>query len=289
MSAMLAIVWLLIVNTLAPVSALARAQPPARCRGDRRHGIVLAPEGTPVSAGTVVIQSGIGRTTASIERTGRFRFVPARSGLHQILVSVPGLAPYRVTATVPASRSLRLPVIRLAPAAYLRVRLVSAAGEPISVSQFVRRRSFDVSGNPISDGPDDRISDPADSDGAIAIGPLLRGITTLAVDHPLFAQTRLPDLNFDGVAKVVEGGTIFIQQPGAVLHVDLLDGSGAPVPDHEVYLEDSLPRSPLLFRPVRTNRQGRAAFDRLAAGRIVCGRRRSSAAAIRRSCPQRVS
>ena len=89
---------------------------------------------------------------------------------------------------------------------------------------------------------------------------------TVAVDMPLFAQTRLPDLNFGDAARIVDGGTVVIQQPGGVLHVDLVDGTGAAVPEHDVYLEDARPRSPLAFRPIRTNQQGRASFDRLAAG-----------------------
>jgi hypothetical protein len=36
---------------------------------------------------------------------------------------------------------------------------------------------------------------------------------------------------------------------------------------HEVNIDDPRPRSPLVFRPVRTNQQGRATFDRLAPGR----------------------
>jgi hypothetical protein len=126
----------------------------------------------------------------------------------------------------------------------------------------------------------DRISDPADDDGASTIGPLPRGIMTLAVDMPPFAQTRLPDLNLGGAAKDVEGGTIVLQQPGAALHVDLVDGTGAPVPEHDVLLEDTLPRSPLVFRPVRTNQQGRATFDRLPRDDTACGRRRWSGAPI---------
>jgi len=254
-----------VVGLLLSASATALAQLPVAV-DPGVIGYVLGPEGTPVSSGTVVIQSDFTRTTGSIDRTGRFRVVPLRAGFHQVLVSVSGLAPYRMTVTVPASRFLRLPVIRLAPAAYFRVRFVTPAGEPINTPPLLRR-SFDASGNPIPDAPTERISDPADNDGAVLIGPLPRGITTLAVDHPVFARTRLPDLNFDGVAKIVEGGTVVLQQPGAVLDVDILDGAGAPVPAHEVHLEDALPRSPLVFRPVRTNQQGRATFDRLAAGR----------------------
>jgi hypothetical protein len=260
MSALLTILLLLLVDAQAPAPATPRAQPPV-VEEVGVTGYVLAPDGTPVSVGTVVSDT---RTTASIDRAGRFRLVTPRSGVQQLLVSVPGLAPYRLTMTVPASRSQRLPVIRLAPAAYFRVRFVSAAGEPIT-APLLRRRLFDVTGNPISDGPDDRVS--SDNGGTISIGPLPRGIMTLAADNPLFAQTRLPDLKFDGGATDIDGGTIVIQQPGAVLHVDVIDGTGAPLRNHDVSLEDALPLSPLVFRPVRTNQQGRATFDRLAAGR----------------------
>jgi Carboxypeptidase regulatory-like domain len=267
MSALLAILLPLLVNILAPASATPRAQPPD-VQEPAVTGYVLSPEGTPVSEGTVVIQSDIGRTTvtASIDRTGRFRAVTTRSGLHHVLVSVPGLAPYRVAVTVPASRSLRLPVIRLEPASYFRVRFVTAAGEAIATPPLPRRL-FDVRGDPFAGGLGDRISERIDTDGAIALGPLPRGIMTLAADHPFFARTRLPDVNVDGATTIVDAGTIVLQQPGAVLHVDILDGTGAPVPEHDVSLEDVLPRSPLVFRPVRTNQQGRATFDRLAAGR----------------------
>jgi carboxypeptidase family protein len=265
MSALRASLLLLLVIALAAASAATRAQQ----RVEQEPGVsgyVLAPDGTPVSGGTVATQSpGIVPTTTPIDRTGRFRVVPTRSGVHQLLVSVPGLTPYRVTVTVPPSRFLRLPVIRLAPATFFRVRLVSPAGEPITAPQL-RRRSFDLSGQPIVDGLGDRTSESADNDGTIMIGPLPRGIMTVAVDAPLFAQTRLPDLSFGGATTMVDGGTIVIQQPGGVVHVDLVDETGAAVPDHEVYLEDARPRSPLAFRPVRTNQQGRASFSRLAAG-----------------------
>jgi carboxypeptidase family protein len=264
MSALLAILLLLVVDTLAPMSATLRAQLPSVVEEVGVTGYVLAPDGTPVPGGTVVVSGG-SRTTAAIDRMGHFRLVSG-SGLRQILVSVPNLTPYRLAVTVPASRSLRLPVIRLSPAAYLRVRFVSPAGEPIT-APLLRRRSFDMSGNSIADGLDERVLNTAGNDGAFAIGPLPRGIMALAVDNPLYAQTRLPEVKFDGVAKDIEGGTIVIEQPGAVLHVDLVDETSAPVPEHLVSIEDALPRSPLGFRPVRTNQQGRATFERLASGR----------------------
>jgi hypothetical protein len=257
---------LLLANALATVFAATGAQPRRVIEEPSVSGYVLAPDGTPVSGGTVIAQSGSVSTTASIDSTGRFHLVLMRWGSHQLLVSVPGLAPYRVTVTVPDSRSLRLPVIRLAPGAYFRVRLVTPAGEPIIAPQL-HRRLFDASGKPILDGLSDRMSDAIDNDGATTIGPLPGGIMTLAVDMPLFAQVRLPDVNFGDATKIVDGGTITIQQPGAVLHVDVLDGTGARVPNHEVYIDDARPRSPLVFRPVRTNQQGRATFDRLATGR----------------------
>ena len=243
-----------------------RAQSPRDIDDPGITGYVITPDGTPVSDGTVIALSIGSRTTASVDRTGRFRLVTMRSGPHELVVSVPGLAPYRAMVAVPASRSMRLPVIHLAPAGYFRVRLLSAAGETITAPQF-RRRFFDVSGNAISDALGDPIVERVDDEGAIVIGPLPRGIMTLAVDNRFFAQTRLPEVNFNGTAKFLDGGTIVIQQPGEVLNVDVVDEAGAPVPDHEVHIDDTLPRSPLSFRPLRTNRQGRATFDRLAAGR----------------------
>src|SRR5690349_5514514 len=93
-----------IVTTLASAAAILRAQPARDAEEIGVTGFALAPDGTPVSEGSVVTDSG--RLTASIDRTGRFRLIPTRSGLFQILVSVPGLAPYRLTVTVPVSRSV---------------------------------------------------------------------------------------------------------------------------------------------------------------------------------------
>src|SRR3954470_14867704 len=121
----------LLVNALAAVSVALGAQPQPAGQEPCVSGYVLAPDGTPVSGGTVVARSGSVTTTQSIDRAGRFRLVPARSGPHEFLVNVPGYVAYRLAITVPQSRCLRLPVIRLAAGAYFRVRLVSAAGEPI--------------------------------------------------------------------------------------------------------------------------------------------------------------
>lgn len=256
---------LLLVNVAMLMSTATDARPQASVEDPGVSGYVLTPDGAPVSGGMVIARLGMVSSTASIDPTGRFRVVPARSGVHQFVVSVPGLAPFRFMVTVPPSRSLRLPVIRLSAGASFRVRLVSAGGEPILAPQF-HRRQFDARGGPIADALGDQPSDPSDNDGAVTIGPLPRGIMTLAVDMPFFAQTRLPDVNVADSTRNMDGGTIVIQQPGAVLNVDVVDGAGAAVPNHVVLIEDPRPRSPLVFPPERTNPQGRATFDRLAAG-----------------------
>lgn len=259
---------LLLVTALLPASVATRAQPQRAAEELGLSGYVLAPDGTPVSSGSVVIQPpGFGPTasTTSIDRTGRFRLVPDTPGDHQLSVTVSGLAPYRVSVNVPPSRTLKLPVIRLSPATYFRVRFASAAGEPIA-SPLIRRQSLDTSGAPFSRPLDDRVPDQIDSEGTITIGPLPRGITTMALDMPLLAQTRLPDLIVTGSDALLDAGTVIVQ-PGAVLHVDVFDATGAPRPGHDVSLEDASPLSPLFLRPARTNQQGRATFDRLGKGR----------------------
>src|SRR5262249_43971907 len=253
---------LLLGTALLPAPA---ATQPANGAGDPGvSGSVLAPDGTPVSGGNVFIQYLSAPTMASVDETGRFRVVPSVPGVHQMVVSVPGFAPYRVSVAVPRSRTLKLPLIHLASATYFRVRFVSAAGEPI-LSPQLRRRSFDARG-PIPPMPDDHIPDRVDSDGTITVGPLPRGLTTLVLDTPPLAQTRLPDLYVTGEKPLLAGGTVVVQ-PGGVLQVDVEDEAGLPVAQHLVFVEDVRPLSPLVLMPVRTNQQGRATFERLSAGR----------------------
>src|SRR5689334_23224210 len=104
---------LLLVNVVILLSTTTGAWPQAGADDSGVTGYVLAPDGMPVSGGTIIAQSGMISSTAPIDQTGRFRMAPARSGAQQFVVSVPGLAPFRFVATVPPSRSLRLPVIRL--------------------------------------------------------------------------------------------------------------------------------------------------------------------------------
>ena len=257
-----ALLVLLLVNALLPASAATEPQRVAEEPGV--SGYVLAPDGTPVSRGSVVIQQPGARSTTSIDGAGRFRIVPSTPGPHQIVVSVPDFAPYRVNVAVPPSRTLTLPTIRLSRATYFRVRFVSAAGEPILFPRL-RRQSYDARGQVFAQ-PDDRITDKTDSDGTITIGPLPRGMTTVALDAPPLPQTRLPNLYVTGETELLSGGTVVVQ-PGAVLEVDVVDESGAPVAQHDVFIEDARPLSPLFFVPVLTNQEGRARFEHLSAGR----------------------
>jgi hypothetical protein len=82
MSILLASFVLPLVYAVAPVSAATGAQPQPVVEEPGVSGYVLAPDGTAVSGGMVVAQSGFVSTTGSIDRTGRFRLIPARSGLH---------------------------------------------------------------------------------------------------------------------------------------------------------------------------------------------------------------
>jgi len=227
-------------------------------------GYVLAPGDVPVSGGTVMSASAWMSASTTIDRSGRFRIPAERAGVFRVTVSVQGFAPYRFRVTLPASRTLRLPVIHLEPATYFRVRFVSPAGEPIT-APVIWHLSFDGSGAPLLEASDAPTIEP-DADGATRIGPLPHGTTTQALDTPGYAQTRIPNVSVTGAEPLLDGGTIVVQ-PGSTLHVDVLDGSGKPVPDHVVLLEDLLPLSPLRLPTLTTNAEGRVTFERLAAGR----------------------
>src|SRR5262249_40027600 len=163
MSRRAAIPWLLFLIAVMTLSRTTGAQPPRGVVEIGVSGYVLAPDGSPVSSGTVVAMAALGSTTTSIDGAGRFRLVPTRYGSHQFVVSAPGFVPYRITVLVPDSKSLRLPVIRLAGGAHFRVRLVTPSGEPILTPQL-RRRLFDRGGVPLFDGAGDRSADQADND-----------------------------------------------------------------------------------------------------------------------------
>ena len=251
------------LSIAALLTASASAQP-QRPEGAGLSGYVLAPGGMPVSGGSVVLVAARTHAVAPIGPDGRFRIEAPATGPHELHVSVPDLAPHRVGVTVPQSRTLQLPVIRLSAPTYFRVRLVTAAGEPIG-SQSLRRQSFDATGMPFSGPLEHLYADAVDADGIISIGPLPHGITVMSVDAPGLARTRLRDLHVDGDAPLIEGGTVVVE-PGGILRVEVVDANGAPVPAHNIILEDVRPFAPIVIPAARTDAQGRAAFDRLAAG-----------------------
>ena len=241
-----------------------RAVPPAAVEPGIT-GLVLAPDGAPVTQGNVMVMtSPNARVNAAIDRTGHFRIVPDTLGLQRLFISVPGYAPYRANVTVPPSRTMALPDITLLEATYFHARFVTAEGEPLPAGGM-RRRSIDSDGASIPD-PLGHVREQLETDGSITIGPLPPGRTLMAFDRPAFAQTRLRDVNATGAKQLIEGGTITID-PGAQLHVDVLDGGGQPVPRHDVWIEDAVQPSPLSFMAVKTDAQGRAVFERLASGR----------------------
>jgi len=255
-----------IVLAVCVGSAPPAAQQPRPADDIGLRGSVTTHEDAPVSSGTVALQSAESSSVinASIDREGHFRAVTTASGMHWLTITVPGFAPHRVNVIVPASRRVTLPPIQLPVPTYFRAQFVNANGD-IIVSPRLRGRSQDA-GDVRLLVFDSQGLTQIESDGSIVVGPLRRGLTTLALDMPMLAQTRLPDITIDGTDDVIDGGVITIQ-PGSVFHVDVVDGTGAPIANHLVSIEDVLPFSALSFQPARTDRQGRATFDRLAAGR----------------------
>ena len=231
-------------------------------------GSVLKPDGTPVPGGRVILARSLAnRSTATIDRTGHFKMALEAEGPFQLWVVMPGLAPYRMNLIVPPTHTIKLPPIHLSPATYFRARFVTADGETI-MSPTIRRRTVDAIGAAWT-VPDEPAGDQIDTDGTVTIGPLQRGITSMAVDVPPLARLRLDDVVVPvkkGKEDVIDAGAIVVPR-GAVLLADIVDESGAPVPAHDVSLEDSAPRSPLSFDGAKTNAQGRVTFERLGPGR----------------------
>jgi hypothetical protein len=228
-------------------------------------GRVLSHDGSAVTAGSVTLLMSItGRVDAAIDRRGQFRVVPDGTGPRQLFISVPGHAPYRAIVHVPSSRAMALPDIMLSDATYFRARFATADGEQLAASAL-KLRSIDSDEGSILD-PFGHLQQRGELDGTLTIGPLPAGRTLMAFDRPGYAQTRLRDVNVNGKQDLIDGGTITIA-PGAQLNVDVVDAKGQAVPRHDVWLQDASQPSPLSFPMVRTNEEGRAVFDRLAAGR----------------------
>jgi hypothetical protein len=256
---------LVTVLLLLPIAPASRAAQPAATREAGITGRVLTPDGTPVTQGNVTLMTfPTNRVSAAIDRTGHFRILPDAQGWRRLFISVPGFAPYFANVTVPSSRTMALPDIKLHEASYFHARFVTSDGEPLAAGGL-RRRAIDRDGVTIPD-PLEHVREQVEPDGSITVGPLPVGRILMAFDRPPFAQTRLRDIDVNGTKKIIEGGTIPIA-PGAQLHVEVVDGAEKPVPKHEVWIEDAALPTLLSFQPVRTNEQGRAVFDRLASGR----------------------
>jgi hypothetical protein len=90
----------------------------------------------------------------------------------------------------------------------------------------------------------------------------------MALDAPPHARTRLRDVSVSGASPLIEGGTITVH-PGTRLEVEVVDGAGAPVAGHDVFLTDPAPLSPITFQPMKTDQLGRVSFDRLAPGQYA--------------------
>jgi len=228
---------------------------------------VLTSESHPVSSGTVSIQSFGSERQVTIDSNGRFRFEGLAPGLYDMHVSVPRLMAHRLKIGISSPGRLALQPIKLFPAAYVRVRLLSPTGEPITWPR-VFRDSFNINGSRIPEKPEDWVPGGVDADGTTTVGPLPRGITVLTSDTPPFARKRLRDVRITGESPLVDLGTVTLE-PGSTLNVQVLDGAGAPVPGHEVFLDDGVAFSPLWLPPVRTDARGRVTFDRLGSGRYT--------------------
>jgi hypothetical protein len=256
---------LVTVALLLPIAAALRAAQQGATPDAGITGRILTPDGAAVTQGNVTLLTvPSNRVNAAIDRTGHFRILPDGQGWHRLFISVPGFAPHLANVTVPSSRTMALPDITLQEPTYFHARFVSAEGEPLPAGGL-RRRSIDRNGFTILD-PLDHVREQVEADGSITIGPLPAGRMLMAFDRLPFAQTRLRDVDVNAAKKTIEGGTITIG-PGTQLQVEIVDGAAKPVARHDVWLEDAIQPSPLWFQSVKTNEQGRAIVDRLAAGR----------------------
>ena len=79
----------LLVDVVMLMFTATGAQPQSGMEDPGVSGYVLSPDGAPVSGGMVIARFGMVSSSVSIDSTGRFRVVPARSGVHQFVVSAP--------------------------------------------------------------------------------------------------------------------------------------------------------------------------------------------------------
>lgn len=251
---------LLVVQALWLSSAASAQTPAAEAPGV--YGIVLTAEGVPVSEGALTLRA-LGETvTGTIDRTGRFHLPGLRAPNADLIVRVPGHAPYRAVLALSTAAVIKLPAIYLWPATYYRARFVGELGELLAPRLTTVTTTPD--GGVVPLGSEQTI----DADGAVIVGPLPLGRTQLSADAPPLAVTRLPDVGVSGEHATLDGGTIVLR-PGATVHVVLVDGNGTPLRAHRVTLADVAPLSPLGVQNTVTDAEGRATFARVGTGRFV--------------------
>jgi hypothetical protein len=261
---------LLVAVILLSIAPAPRAAQPTVADEPGITGEVRSPGGSPVTGGSVALMTvSIYKIVATIDRTGHFRIVPDSQGPQRLFIAVPGFAPYRAIVSPPSSRRMTLPPITLTEATYVRVRFVTVDGDLLGPGGL-RRISLDNDGVLIPD-PLNHTRQEVSSDGTVTIGPLPPGRMMWGFDLPPLATTplsptRLPDITIGDNGQVIDRGTIAIQ-PATQLHVDVLDGKGQPVPQHNVSIDDAIQPSPLSYQSVLTDAKGRATFSRLGRGR----------------------
>jgi len=163
------------------------------------------------------------------------------------------------------------------------VRLVSAGGETSSCPA-VPFGGVDARGGRSRTSLGANIRIQRTTTAPSTIGPLLRGIMTLAVDMPLRADAlaRYECRGLD--EKNMDAEPSFIQQP-ARCQVDVVDGAGAPLRNHASFHRDPRPRIAMVSpeangicrtRDVRPMARARPRIDDgRGPVRRVCGSRRT--------------
>jgi hypothetical protein len=228
-------------------------------------GYVLTPDWLPVSSGTVVLKSVFSERVVSIGADGRFRLDGVNpGGPHDLSVSAPGLITRRLQVMVPHTGLLILPPVQLSAGSYLRMQVVAPSRQPLESARVIGQ-SYDLSGARIPERAGESLPFAVEPNGRLTIGPLPPGMFVSALEAPPFARMRLRDVHVTG-ERLLDFGTV-VAQEGAELNVEVVDGTGEPVPNHEVYLEEGTALSPLWSPPVRTDATGRATFTRVASGR----------------------
>jgi hypothetical protein len=227
-------------------------------------GYVLSSEERPVAEGSVTARIAGTEVVVPIDSSGRFHLDTRLSGSYDVDISSPGLTAQSMRIVMPPGSPLVLPPVRLTPAVYARVKLVSPRGDPLPAA--VAWSSFRVNGTVIDGravGP--RPNPVREADGSTLVGPLPRGVTMMAVDAPHLARMRLRDVRVTGDTPIIDAGT-YVVEPGATLRVLVVDRDGKPIQGHDVFLDDGKIMGPFVIPPAKTDTEGVVRFDRLVPG-----------------------